>query len=491
MLYATTKQQFAKLSEANRRVVVTRELYGDMLTPVSVFQRLSDTKQEAVLLDSSDHAADADACIYIGLDPFAKFSVLNGKIEVSVDGNKTQQNGNPFLRLREFYNAHKCQSDHSQVKFAGGMIGYIGYDAIRYIEKVPDQHLNVDAIPEINFKLYATNVVFDKRSGKIIVAVVVDCGDDINASYQQAQSKLSEIIEKMFIDPESVKHKPTVQNPANIKVDIDDDKYTKIVKSAIEYIKQGDAFQIVPSRCFQREFKANSFDVYRAFKALNPSPYQFYIRQEDFTIVGSSPEKLVSLQNGIIETMPIAGTRPRSQDPHKDKALEQELVSDPKEIAEHMMLVDLGRNDVGAVSKAGTVEVVELAAIKRFSRVMHIVSRVQGQLRDGYDAFDVVKAVFPAGTLSGAPKIRAMEIIDGLETSRRGIYGGAICAIDHLGQLDSCIAIRTALIKNDMASVRAGGGVVLDSDPVSEAFETRHKVQAVLDALTLAEEGLR
>lgn len=325
----------------------------------------------------------------------------------------------------------------------------------------------------------------------MLISKLVEPSSDLKNDFDAAVTEINALIQEMI----SAQSKVSIleqkdPEPVDVETDIDDAGFCKMVEKAKEYIAKGDAFQIVPSRRFRVKYDGDDFNIYRALRVLNPSPYQFYIRNPEFTIVGASPERLVSLQSGVIETMPIAGTRPRGSDFETDQKLEQDLISDEKEIAEHMMLVDLGRNDVGAISEPGSVEVVERAQIHRYSRVMHIVSRVQGKIRKGFDAFDVLRSCFPAGTLSGAPKIRAMEIIDEIETSRRGVYGGTVMAFDNQGQMDGCITIRTALVKNGVATIRAGGGVVLDSNPQKEAEETRHKAQAVIDALALAKGGL-
>ena len=468
MLAFTSFEQFKLLTLQSNRVVVSQEIYADVLTPIRVFQVVAKDQPEAILLDSSDHKTSQDACIYIGLNPIAEFNVDSHVV------------GDPFVLLRDFYHRYKSVSEATVSKFSGGLMGVLGYGA-------------VNDRPLMNFKFYGTHIVFDKRTGKAVVTQVVDVGDDLEACYQQACDANEALIKNMFSSLTATiynvyHHK---QDPfADVIVDTTDDDFKATILKAKEYIKAGDIFQVVLSRSFKKPFHGNDFDIYRALRVLNPSPYQFYIRNNDYTVVGSSPEKLISLQNNIIESCPIAGTRARSHDFDRDHALEQELLHDEKEVAEHMMLVDLARNDVGIVSEIGSVSVTELKKIKRFSSVMHMSSTVCGKLAAGKDAFDVLKAAFPAGTLSGAPKIRAMEIVDELESSPRELYGGAVVAIDSQGQLDSCIIIRTAVVKDNVATVRAGAGIVFDSDPQSEADETRHKVTGVLNALALAAEGL-
>jgi anthranilate synthase component I len=491
MLYKTSFDEYQQLSDKGR-VVVAKEIYGDQLTPVRVFQALAKHSDDIVLLDSSDHPTAEQACIYIGMDPIASFSSTGSLIKTEESGQKNCSQGDAYDALRDFYHRNKCQSVHQLAKFSGGMIGFMSYDAVRLFEDVPDQHENEDQVPDLLFKCYGTHLVFDKRTGKVLVARVVDVTDQPKkASYQDVMQGIDDIIENVMaatLPMPSKKDSASIAHP--IEPDIDDEGYRQMVSKAKAYVEQGDAFQIVLSRRFEVKYQADDFDLYRALRVLNPSPYQFYIRTPDYTIVGSSPERLVSLQAGIVETMPIAGTRPRGKDAETDLQLERELLADQKEQSEHTMLVDLGRNDVGRIAEPGTVKVVEKAKIHKYSRVMHIVSRVQGTLRKGYDCFDVLKSCFPAGTLTGAPKVRAMEIIDALETSRRGIYGGAIIAFDNQGQMDGCITIRTAFVKDGVVSVRAGAGIVLDSDPQKEADETRHKVQAVIDAVELASKAI-
>lgn len=274
---------------------------------------------------------------------------------------------------------------------------------------------------------------------------------------------------------------------ANVEIDLDDREHMRRIEIAKQYIKAGDIFQVVLSRSFKRNYQCDDFSIYRALRMVSPAPYLFYLDAEDFVLTGASPEKLVSLESGILKTVPIAGTRGRGKSDIDDDLLEAELLADEKELAEHLMLVDLSRNDLGRVAKTGTVQVKNFNKVKRFSHVMHITSEVEAEIKQDLDAFDALKAVLPAGTLSGAPKIRAMKIIDELENSRRGCYGGAVCFVDANGDLNSCITIRSAMLKNGVATVRAGGGIVYDSDPKKEAIETKQKAHSVLAAIQLAE----
>lgn len=474
-----TFEQFKALAQQASRVAVSKEIFGDTLTAINVFRMLGKNERDAVLLDSSDHKSAEDACVYMGFNPIAKFERLTSQ----------KCTANIIDELRNFYHQYRCASLKTLAKFAGGMIGFFGYDAVRFFEEIPEQHEFNNGVPDVLFQFYATTVVFDKRSGKVTIAHITKVSADLEKDYEKATAKIDQIIKKIHRHPSKEKLENFGAVAEKVTDDIDDKKFIDMVQQAKKHVAKGDVFQVVLSRRFQRPFTGDDFNIYRALRLLNPSPYQFYLRHGDFTIVGASPERFVSIQNGMVETMPIAGTCPRGKNHEEDLALENKLINDEKERAEHMMLVDLGRNDVGAVAEPGTVKLIELAKIHKYSRVMHIVSRVQGKLPENKDCFDVLKATFPAGTLSGAPKIRAMQIIDEIETSRRGFYGGAVIAIDNAGQLDSCITIRSTLIKDKIATVRAGAGIVMDSNPQLEADETRHKARAVLEALALAERG--
>ncbi len=494
MRYQTNFDEFQRLAtQGQQRVVVSKEIHGDFLTPMSAFKSLTADCEEAVLLDSSDHPRANHTGVYIGMNPLAVFTSVGQDIFIKENGLVQKIQGDVFQMLRDFFNQNQCSVTHPLAKFAGGLVGFMSYDAIRLFEKIPNRHANEDQIPDIIFRCYGTHIVFDKPLGNVLVAQLVEVTDHLVEDYQLAIQRIDHLIDRISLASSSLSVTYSQKNKSKaigVEEDIDDCSFVQMVKKAKSYITRGDAFQIVLSRCFRIQYKGDDFNIYRALRMLNPSPYQFYIRSPDFTLVGASPERLVSVQDGLIETMPIAGTRPRGSNSEADQALEQDLLSDAKERAEHMMLVDLSRNDLGTVSEPGTVEVVEQAKLHRYSKVMHIVSRVQGSLRAGIDAFDVLRACFPAGTLSGAPKIRAMQIIDEIETSRRGLYGGAVVAIDNQGQMESCIAIRMAFIKKGIATVRAGCGVVLDSNPQKEAEETRHKAQAIIDAIALAKAGI-
>lgn len=501
----TSFEKFIQYSQLQSKRVVTLEMLGDCYTPVNVFQALAEDHPQAILLDTSDYRkhSPADAGVFIGLDPIASFMAHHHEVTVTTSaGTHHFHSEQPFQALREFYHQYHCHCDHPLAKLAGGIVGFMSHDAIRLIENIPDRHPNSDQIPDLYFTCYNSHVVFDRRTGKILLAQYCkldDNGDmDERKSYTAAINALEALKEKIEASNDTCltnKTKKILTTDvlpkesdfiASISTDSDDASYGEMVEQAKAYIRAGEAFQIVPSRRFQCPFYGDDFNIYRALKALNPSPYLYYIRYQDLSIIGASPEKLVSLQNGIVQITPIAGSRPRGINLEEDEKLAQELLIDGKELAEHMMLIDLARNDVGKVCEPGTVSVVESKIINKFSHIMHLTSIVEGQLRADYDVFDVLQSGFPAGTTTGAPKIRATQIIDEIEQSRRGLYGGAVCAIDNKGQLDSCILIRTAVVKNNVATVRAGAGIVLDSNPVTEAEETRNKAKGVLAAIELA-----
>ncbi len=372
--------------------------------------------------------------------------------------------------------------------FSGGAVGFACYDAIRLVEKIPAAGKDDFHLPDLHFGIYESFLVFDhiKHKLSIVSNVLVDEFPTLEAAYQAAVAKIAALeaeLGKVALLPE-----PLATEPA---LPVWESNFTETgfkagVVKCKEYIKAGDAFQIVLSQRFTTKPAASALTIYRALRTINPSPYMYYLDYGDFEIVGASPETLVKVQNGVAETKPIAGTRPRGRDEAEDLALEKELLADAKECAEHVMLVDLGRNDLGRVSEFGTVRVKKFMNIERFSNVMHIVSEVESRIKPEIHPLRALMSCLPAGTLSGAPKIRAMEIIDSLEPHRRGLYGGSICYMDFRGNLDSCIAIRTMVLKDGIAYVQAGGGIVADSDPQAEYEETKHKAKALMRAVELA-----
>jgi anthranilate synthase component 1 len=419
----------------------------DHLTPIQCYQNVGGT---GCCIFESAHDAKISM---IGIRPIGTFRANGCSIEIEQCNQHSSFQGDPYDALRSFARDRKC-------------FGFIGYDAIRLKEKLPDCH-PAEALPDFFFHLYQTVIIFDHSRQTITI------------THEGLPEELDAIVRRVF-DPVRLS---VFSESANVSIEADSSResFGLLVEQAKEAIRAGDIFQVVLSRTFQASVRSKPFDVYRSLRQTSPAPYHFFFEEKNFAIAGASPELLISVQDGVVESMPIAGTCERESG--------VDLLADPKERAEHMMLVDLARNDVGQVSEVGSVLVAELLAIKSFSHVCHIVSRVVGRLNPSLDALDAFKASFPAGTLSGAPKIRAMEIIDELENRRRGLYGGAIVFMDENGRLLSCIAIRTIVLQDGRASIRAGAGIVLDSNPQKEAEETEIKAQGALDALMLAEGG--
>jgi anthranilate synthase component 1 len=378
---------------------------------------------------------------------------------------------------------HKSPNFPNQPKLTGGLIGYFAYDTVRYYEKKlvnpPEDDLDM---ADCNLFLFDEIVAFDHLSNKAVITLNIKTGEDVDTKYAECEKRAKDIAQ---ILKEYVPAPRKSSSSGEIKVtsNVTKQEFISNVEKAKEYIKDGDIFQVVLSQRFEIENPPDPFDVYRMLRSSNPSPYLYYFKHKDYCIAGASPEMLVNVTKGIVSTKPIAGTIGRGKDESQDKEFEQTLASDPKECAEHTMLVDLGRNDVGKVSKFGTVEVTDFMKIERFSKVMHIVSNVKGMLREDKTAIDALMAVLPAGTLSGAPKVRAMEIIDELENKRRGLYGGTVGYLAFDGNIDTCIAIRTVLFKNNKAYVQAGAGIVADSVPEKEFIETENKALAVINAI--------
>ncbi len=476
---------FKNVSQIQKPDVVFKEIPLAGITPTGAFQALADKTKNAALLDSG-LVGHQGRFSFLHLDPFLEIS-SKGRSVTRKEGAETRIfSADPFEVLRTELQTFRPGTGHFLSRYAGGLIGCLGYGCVGLFEELPDRHLEKDSPPDLVFRRYRQTVAFDHSAGTVVVSSLVLPGEGSEKALKEIEN-ISELLTGpaknqpcQSPNPESVlKFEDTVSDPA----------FEAMVKKAKNYIVEGDIFQVVLSRSFKAKITAHPFQVYRALKRLNPSPFMFYLDLDGDALVGSSPEKLVSLEGSGLESSPLAGTRPRGPN-LDDQALESDLINDPKERAEHMMLVDLARNDLGAISAPGSVEVKKLMEVEKFARVMHISSTVQGSLAPGKDAFDALKYCLPAGTLSGAPKIRAMEIIDELEIGRRNFYGGAVCAIDHDGNLNSCITIRTMEFRDGVALVRAGAGVVAESDPRMEARETRHKAAAVLEAIALAEGGL-
>jgi anthranilate synthase component 1 len=492
-VFYPSKDEFIKRSQSGNLVPVYREILADMETPVSAYRKIARGKY-SFLLESVEGGEHLARFSFIGTDPFLIVK-SKGRDVQTVDRGRADrltlpEGKDPLHILEGLLAAYKWVDDPELPKFCGGAVGYIGYDAVRFFEDLPDNTTDDLQVPDFYFVFTDVIVIFDHVKHRMKVVCNAEVGSDPGATYDLAVEKIDEIVERLRQPIPTVvprKDDGVVLRPTSNR---SQEEYERMVEAAKEYIRAGDIIQVVPSQRLSVPVEADPFDVYRALRSLNPSPYMYYLSYDDITLVGSSPEILVTENQGVVTTRPIAGTRPRGKTREEDNALAAELLADEKERAEHIQLVDLGRNDLGRVSKYGSVTVDELMIIERYSHVMHIVSNVRGELAEGKNQFDVLRATFPAGTVSGAPKVRAMQIIDELESTRRGTYAGAIGYFSFSGNMDTCITIRTILVKGGIAYMQAGGGVVADSVPELEWRESMNKAGALLRAIEMAQEGL-
>jgi anthranilate synthase component 1 len=489
-------ERFAELATEGNLVPVVREIMADLDTPLSIFRRLDDGRT-SFLLESVEGGQKWARYSFIGTGARAIFRARKNLVEWDEGGKRErlEVSGDPLEFLRAKLEALQpvYPSDLELPRFVGGAVGMISYDWVRFVERIPDGNPDRIGLPDLWFVLPETVVVYDniKHKALIVRHVHLEPGDDAEAGYRATVKAIDEIVGQLRGALPAQVGAEAVRVPMDLERSMSEQDFHEIVKKAKEYIEAGDIFQVVLAQQFQMPLQVDPFSIYRHLRSINPSPYLFFIRMEgEAVLVGSSPEILVRLEDDRVDLRPIAGTRRRGETALEDDALEADLLADPKERAEHLMLVDLGRNDVGRVAEIGSVDVNEYALVERYSHVMHIVSNVQGKLRDGLDWLDVLRATFPAGTLSGAPKVRAMEIIDELETVRRGPYGGCAGYIDYSGNMDMAITIRTMVVNEGTITLQSGAGVVADSTPEYEFEETINKAQAVLQAIDLAREGI-
>lgn len=494
------KQEFLAFArEGYNRVPVYREITADFDTPLSTYLKLAEGAY-SYLFESVQGGEKWGRYSIIGLPSKTLLKVSGSNIDIIEQGKVTESftKEDPLEFVEEFRERYKVPELEALPRFHGGLVGYFGYDTVRFIEKrlkdsVPEDDLNT---PDILLMVSDELVVFDNLKGKLQLIVHADPSDV--DSFEQAQARLDELTEKLRKPlPTKIRNRLSADNaPGNdieesdFKPRFEQDDFMASVEKIKEYILAGDVMQTVIAQRMSIPFEAEPMNLYRALRCLNPSPYMYFLNLGEFHIVGSSPEILARVDHGEVTVRPIAGTRRRGHTEEEDLALEQELLDDPKEIAEHLMLIDLGRNDAGRIAEIGTVKVTDQMVVERYSHVMHIVSNVTGQLKDGMSAMDVLRATLPAGTLSGAPKIRAMEIIDELEPVKRGIYGGAVGYVSWQDNMDTAIAIRTAVIKDKTLYIQAGAGVVADSVPRLEWKETMNKGRAVFKAVEMATKGL-
>lgn len=471
-------------------VPVAMDAFADMETPVSVFKRFKDTSPYCFLLDSVEGGEKWARYSFIGKDPLLTIRVKEQTAILQYrDGRTEKKTGNPFVLIQEVLAQYKSPQIEGIPRLSGGAVGYFGYDLVRSVERLPGAPNDDLMLPDAHFMVVDEMIVFDHLKQKLILIVNMPTPGDLKLNYDRACERLqsmARVINDASPMPGNVKKRHVADVQPEPESNMDKAAYCSMVEKAKEYILGGDIFQVVVSQRFSMPVQDDPLDIYRCLRVSNPSPYMYYLKFDDTCIVGASPEMLLRCEDGVIETCPIAGTRKRGGTEAEDAALEADLLADEKELAEHVMLVDLGRNDIGKVSEFGTVKVTEYMKVLRYSHVMHICSTVRGQLKEGLNAFDALMAVLPAGTLSGAPKIRAMQIIDEMEPTRRGPYGGAIGYISFDGNLDCCITIRTIVFKDGKAYVQAGAGIVADSVPETEYEESRNKARALFNAMVEA-----
>lgn len=492
MLNKLTFDQFKDLAKTSNKVIVFEKLAGDMVTPLSAIRTFESLYEEIAFLESAelDHKIGKMSCI--GVDPIATFSSFKELSYIEKKGEITKTDEFPIDACKAFIDDHLYSCSEKLDGFIGGGAGFMSYDSVRYFESVSDRHQESQKVPDLFFQAFRKTLCFDHKNKVITIAIACDTTKDLKSDYEKAKKDLEGLKDLLFHPPFPKKNEKCLdklsKTESKLKRELTDAEFIELTLKAKKYIEEGDAFQIVLSRKIETELRSTPFDLYRALKFVSPSPYMFYIQRKDFTVLGASPEKLLSIENGVLETIPIAGTRGRLS-PELDESIMQDLLSDEKENAEHMMLVDLSRNDLGKIAQIGSVKVKAIKKVQTLSHVMHLISIVQAKLKEGIHPLTALGSVFPAGTLSGAPKIRAMQIIDELEASKRGVYGGAIFYIDADHNMDSCIAIRMAQIVGNKATIRTGAGIVHDSVAELEAEETEHKAKGILRALELAEEG--
>jgi anthranilate synthase component 1 len=491
-MHKPTFEDFRNLARDAGLVPIFREIIADLDTPLTIFAKVAGEKSHAFLLESLEGGEEWGRYSFIGLDPLVTMESTGADIVVQWPGGGEKQQGDPVEALKRLLASFRaCNTDYLP-RFFGGAVGFMSYDMVRFMERLPQMTPPQAVFPDSSLLVPRTVLIYDnlKQSLSIVNCVHIRPDIPLEKQYELAIAQIDEVIARL--------KQPLARNMLEIapsagehsfSSNMEPQAFREMVEKAKEYIRAGDIIQVVLSQRFHTTTDIDPFTLYRSLRHINPSPYLFFLRLGDLVLIGSSPEILVRLEDGNIEVRPIAGTRPRGRTDEEDGKLERELLADPKERAEHLMLVDLGRNDVGRVARPGEVETRDLLVIERYSHVMHIVSGVHGRLADGKDMFDVLRATFPAGTVSGAPKIRAMEIIEELEPERRGPYAGAVGYFGFSGNMDLCITIRTMVMRGRDLWIQAGAGIVADSVPENEFQETINKAKGLRRALELAEKG--
>jgi anthranilate synthase component 1 len=493
-------ETFRELADQARCIPVYRQVNGDGLTPVSAFKKVERTAP-SFLFESVVGGEKVGRFSFLGTEPFLTFEARGHSVRITSTGDHHQGleretiSADPFVDLEALLAQYRAVPVPGLPRFVGGAVGYAAYDAVRYVERLPDVPPDDRGLPDLFFAFYDRMVIFDhiRKTVLVVAHAHLDPTADPRDVYDQACGRVDELVGRLATpSTELAIDDIDTAGPVHLipKSNVTRERYEEIVRHCQEYIKAGDIFQVVPSQRFQVETRAQPFNIYRVLRVVNPSPFLFYLNCDGFCLIGSSPEILVRVEDGIVTIRPLAGTRRRGKDEAEDLALAEELLADPKERAEHIMLVDLGRNDVGRVADFATVQLSEVMKVERYSHVMHITSNVNGRLSAGKTAFDALRAGLPAGTVSGAPKVRAMQVIDEVEPQKRGPYGGAVGYIDFTGNMDTCIALRTLVIQGNSAYIQAGGGVVYDSIPSEEYEETVNKARGLLKAIEIAESQL-
>jgi anthranilate synthase component 1 len=520
-MFHPTRDEFQTLAQRGNLVPVYRELPADLETPVSVYLKLREraSRRESFLLESVEGGEQIARYSFIGVEPSRVITIRGNEVTDNfrhfphfpatkeTEGNEGNKGTDPLNSIRALLAPYRAVELPGLPRFIGGAVGYLGYDMVRHFERIRTQRGDayetypLHDLPDALFMLTDTLIAFDHVKHRMLIIANAHVEGDANAAYDAATARINQLVTRLR-QPLYPPMRASVANGFQLKSNMTPERYSDMVRRAQEHIAAGDIFQVVLSQRFERETHAEAFEIYRALRRLNPSPYMFFLDLGGTQFVGASPEMLVRLEDGIAQLNPIAGTRRRGANAQDDLRLEQELQNDPKERAEHVMLVDLGRNDLGRVCEFGSVHVQDYAVVERYSHVMHLVSRVVGTLRAEYDAFDLVRATFPAGTLSGAPKARAMEIIDALENAQRGPYAGAVGYFGfpickdaspkrlYSGNMDLCITIRTIVMRDQHAYIQAGAGIVADSIPENEYQECVNKAKALAEAIRMAEEEI-
>ncbi len=486
-------QEMNRIAEQGTVIPVCKDILADLLTPAAAFLRIAHDRRRAFLLESVEGGERLARYSFIGWDPFLMVRGKGNAVWMESQGKTVREETRGFEKLRQISRDFKAVPMPDLPPFVGGGVGFFAYDVIRQFERLPDLAEDDLGIDDYQVMYFSNVLAFDHLRHRIhIIANIFNdrSGQGLEDKYRDALLRIEQTEKRLTVPislPSPVPKEAIPEPVSNLSVE----KYNRNIEIAKDHIYAGDIFQAVLSQRFAMKITCDPFDIYRALRFVNPSPYMFFLRIDNLHLVGASPEMLVKVQDGRVEYGPIAGTRPRGETPEEDAALHRELLADEKERAEHVMLVDLGRNDLGRVCKYGSVKVTDLMRIERYSHVMHLVSSVEGELREDLDCYHALEACLPAGTVSGAPKVRAMEIIEDLEPCRRGVYGGAVGYVDFSGNLDTCIALRTLVAKDGIAYIQAGGGIVADSQPERERDESFNKASALIRAVKFAHEGLK